>query len=72
MLEFALLALAGSAAATTITTDRSVAVGKTFDYVIAGGGLAGITVGNKVSLNAFAVIFSKASYFFGTHCSCVC
>ena len=48
MLSITLLALAGAVAATTITTDRSVAVGKTFDYIIVGGGLSGITVGNKV------------------------
>jgi choline dehydrogenase len=45
----ALLALAGAASATVITSDRTVAVNQTFDYVIVGAGLTGITVGNKVS-----------------------
>jgi hypothetical protein len=34
--------------ATLVTNDTSVAADKTFDYVIVGAGLAGITVANKV------------------------
>jgi hypothetical protein len=40
--------LLGGVCATTVTNDTSVAANKTFDYVIAGAGLSGIVVGNKV------------------------
>ena len=32
----------------TVTNDSSVAAGKTFDYIVAGAGLSGLTVGTKV------------------------
>ena len=41
-------ALAACSLATLVTNDTSVAANQTFDYVIVGGGLSGITVGNKV------------------------
>ena len=46
--SFIALVLATSAAATTITTNTTVAANQTFDYVIVGAGPGGITVGNKV------------------------
>ncbi|KAI5120562.1 hypothetical protein M0805_002512 [Coniferiporia weirii] len=69
MLAVALLALATAASAnsskrsqavSTITTDRTVAVEKTFDYVIVGGGLSGLTVGNKLSGQGYSVIVIEA------------
>ena len=50
MMRICLVAIAFAAhcLATTVTTDRAVAANQTFDYVIVGGGLSGITVGNKV------------------------
>ncbi|EJD00208.1 alcohol oxidase [Fomitiporia mediterranea MF3/22] len=55
-----LLLFAGSASATVITADRSVAVNKTFDYVVVGGGLAGLNVGNKLSGEGFSVLIIEA------------
>lgn len=43
----AIMALAGLACATVITDDAAVVASKTFDFVIVGAGLSGITVGNK-------------------------
>lgn len=43
------LALAAVATATTVTDDPATVSDKTFDFVIVGAGLAGITVANKVS-----------------------
>lgn len=43
-------------AATTITSDASVASGQTYDYVIAGAGLTGIVVGNKLSAKGYKVL----------------
>ncbi|KAL5522853.1 hypothetical protein ACEPAG_8871 [Sanghuangporus baumii] len=60
MLSISLLALACVAAATTITTDRSVAVNQTFDYIIVGGGLSGITVANKLSGEGYSVLIIEA------------
>ncbi|THH04060.1 hypothetical protein EW145_g5799 [Phellinidium pouzarii] len=54
------LVLAGAAAVTTITSDRAVAVNKSFDYVIVGGGLSGLTVGNKLSGEGYSVIIIEA------------
>ncbi|KAH7092878.1 alcohol oxidase [Auriculariales sp. MPI-PUGE-AT-0066] len=58
----ALTVLGGAVAsrATVITSDRSVAVGKTFDYIIAGGGLTGITVANKLSAAGNTVLIIEA------------
>jgi len=42
--------LASFAGATIVSGDTAVAAGKTFDYVIVGAGLSGLTVGNKASL----------------------
>lgn len=42
-----LAALAGPTRATIVTDQAAAVSGKTFDYVIVGAGLSGITVGNK-------------------------
>ncbi|KAH8666906.1 alcohol oxidase [Xylariales sp. PMI_506] len=47
-------------AATTVTNDTAIAAGKTFDYVIVGAGLSGITVGNKLSAAGFSVLIIEA------------
>ncbi len=39
-----------------VTTDSSTAAGKTFDYIIIGGGLAGITVAARLSENASVTV----------------
>ncbi|KAH7092879.1 alcohol oxidase [Auriculariales sp. MPI-PUGE-AT-0066] len=46
--------------ATTITSDRKCAVDKWYDYVIAGGGLTGITVANKLSAAGNSVLIIEA------------
>lgn len=53
LLSLSFLAVAGTVGATTITTDHLVAVNQTFDYIVVGGGLTGITVANKVCLSLF-------------------
>ena len=35
---------------TMVTNDTDIAADKTFDYIIAGAGLSGLTVGNKVCM----------------------
>ena len=45
------LALTAAAAATTVTDDPAIASDKTFDFVVVGAGLAGITVANKVRIH---------------------
>ena len=52
MLAFALVFFARLIAATTITTNPADAANKSFDYIIAGGGLTGISVANKVRQRA--------------------
>lgn len=42
----------GSASATLITDIAADVEDKTFDYIVVGAGLAGITVSNKVSITA--------------------
>ncbi|KAH7098429.1 alcohol oxidase [Auriculariales sp. MPI-PUGE-AT-0066] len=51
---------ASTARATVITNDRSVAVGKTFDYIIAGGGPTSLTVANKLSAAGNSVLVIEA------------
>ncbi|CAJ2509874.1 Uu.00g057740.m01.CDS01 [Anthostomella pinea] len=46
--------------ATIVTNDTSVATNQTFDYVIVGAGLAGITVGNKLSGAGNSVLIIEA------------
>lgn len=46
--------------ATTITNDTSVASNKTFDYVVVGAGLTGITVGNILSEKGFSTLIIEA------------
>lgn len=43
------LAFTAVAAATTVTDNAAIVSDKTFDFVVVGAGLAGITVANKVS-----------------------
>ncbi|KAL1743688.1 hypothetical protein HDZ31DRAFT_40382 [Schizophyllum fasciatum] len=45
---------------TTITGDASVADGKAFDYIIAGGGLTGLVVANKLSAAGNSVLVVEA------------
>ncbi|KAI5829486.1 alcohol oxidase [Schizophyllum commune Tattone D] len=56
----ALLASARSVFGTTITDDASVAASKSFDYIIAGGGLTGLVVGNKLSGAGYSVLIVEA------------
>ncbi|KAK1749758.1 hypothetical protein QBC47DRAFT_439789 [Echria macrotheca] len=44
----------------TVTNDTTVADGKSFDYVIVGAGLSGLTVGNKLSNKGFSVLIIEA------------
>lgn len=45
---------------TTVTNDTSLAANRTFDYVIVGAGLTGITVGNKLSEKGFSTLIIEA------------
>lgn len=47
-LQVCIGAFASAAGATTVTDNAAFASNKTFDFVIAGAGLSGITVANKV------------------------
>ncbi|PAV20424.1 alcohol oxidase [Pyrrhoderma noxium] len=60
MLAFALVFFARLIAATTITTDPADTANKSFDYIIAGGGLTGITVANKLSSQGYSVLIIEA------------
>ncbi|KAH8109511.1 alcohol oxidase [Phellopilus nigrolimitatus] len=61
MLSLVLFTLASfAAAATTITTDSSAVVDKTFDYIVVGAGLTGITVANKLSGAGHSVLIIEA------------
>lgn len=42
------LGFSSLAGAVVVTDDTTIAADKTFDYVVVGAGLAGITVSNKV------------------------
>ncbi|KAF7317884.1 Alcohol oxidase [Mycena kentingensis (nom. inval.)] len=53
-------ALLIGAQATTITTDKSVAANKSFDYVVAGAGLSAIVVGTKLSAQGYSVLLIEA------------
>ncbi|KAK4454486.1 hypothetical protein QBC34DRAFT_393518 [Podospora aff. communis PSN243] len=55
-----ILGLHGWTLGTTVTNDSSVAAGKTFDYIIAGAGLSGLVVGNKLSGKGFSVLIIEA------------
>ncbi|KAH7044678.1 alcohol oxidase [Auriculariales sp. MPI-PUGE-AT-0066] len=57
---FTVLSSAVASRATVITTDRSAVVDNTFDYIIAGGGLTGITVANKLSAAGNSVLIIEA------------
>ena len=45
---------------TTVTNATSVAANQTFDYVIVGAGLTGITVGNKLSEKGYTTLIIEA------------
>jgi hypothetical protein len=47
-LKAVIAALIAATSSTVITDNPALAANKTFDFVIVGAGLAGITVGNKV------------------------
>lgn len=53
-------ALVGIAHATTVTNDTTVAANNTFDYVIVGAGLSGITVANKLSSKGYSTLIIEA------------
>ncbi|KAH8898782.1 GMC oxidoreductase [Thozetella sp. PMI_491] len=59
LLAFA-LAVSLGVSGTTVTNDTAVAADKTFDYVIVGAGLAGLTVGNKLSGRGHSVLIIEA------------
>ncbi|KAF7324160.1 Alcohol oxidase [Mycena kentingensis (nom. inval.)] len=46
--------------ASTITADKAVVAGKTFDYVVAGAGLSGIVVGTKLAEEGYSVLLIEA------------
>jgi len=52
--------LCGLVSTTTVTNDTTIADGKTFDYIIAGAGLSGLTVGNKLSAKGYSVLIIEA------------
>ncbi|KAJ7695029.1 hypothetical protein B0H17DRAFT_1056102 [Mycena rosella] len=54
------LAISLGAFGTKISTDSSVASGRTFDYVVAGAGLSGIVVGTKLSAQGYSVLLIEA------------
>ncbi|KAK9793658.1 hypothetical protein AB5N19_04130 [Seiridium cardinale] len=56
----ALLLICAFSHATLITDDVAIATNKTFDYVVVGAGLTGITVGNKLSGAGFSVLLIEA------------
>jgi choline dehydrogenase len=54
------LGLHGWTLGTTVTNDSSVAAEKSFDYIVAGAGLSGLVVGNKLSGKGFSVLVIEA------------
>lgn len=52
--------LTGYVCATTVTNDTGVAANKSFDYVIVGAGLSGITVANILSEKGFSTLLIEA------------
>ncbi|KAJ7460669.1 hypothetical protein FB451DRAFT_1405213 [Mycena latifolia] len=54
------LAVSLGAFATKISSDSTVASGRTFDYVVAGAGLSGIVVGTKLSAKGYSVLLIEA------------
>ena len=43
-----------------VTNDSSVAAGHIFDYIVAGAGLSGLVVGNKLSGRGYSVLIIEA------------
>lgn len=48
------------ACATLVTNDTRIAVNQTYDYVIVGAGLSGITVANKLSERGYSTLVIEA------------
>ncbi|KAK9435440.1 GMC oxidoreductase [Metarhizium brunneum] len=59
-LQVCIGAFASAAGATTVTDNAAFASNKTFDFVIAGAGLSGITVANKLSGQGHSVLLMEA------------
>ncbi|KAK8932275.1 Glucose oxidase [Metarhizium anisopliae] len=59
-LQLCIGAFASAAGATTVTDNAAFASNKTFDFVIAGAGLSGITVANKLSGQGHSVLLVEA------------
>ncbi|KFG83637.1 GMC oxidoreductase [Metarhizium anisopliae] len=59
-LQLSIGAFASAAGATTVTDNAAFASNKTFDFVIAGAGLSGITVANKLSGQGHSVLLVEA------------
>ncbi|ROV90476.1 hypothetical protein VSDG_08449 [Cytospora chrysosperma] len=53
--------LATLAQATVVTNDTSVAANQTFDYVVVGAGLTGITVGNKLTSSSWTIWYDPVT-----------
>ncbi|KAG8424798.1 hypothetical protein J3458_001560 [Metarhizium acridum] len=53
-------AFASAAEATVVTDNAALAANKTFDFVVAGAGLSGITVANKLSGQGHSVLLIEA------------
>ncbi|KAK4212696.1 glucose oxidase [Rhypophila decipiens] len=54
------LAVSWKVACTVVTNDTNIAAGKTYDYVIAGAGLSGLTVGSRLSAKGHSVLIIEA------------
>ncbi|KAM7189607.1 GMC oxidoreductase [Rhypophila sp. PSN 637] len=54
------LAVSWKVACTVVTNNTNIAAGKTFDYVIAGAGLSGLTVGSRLSAKGHSVLIIEA------------
>lgn len=57
---FIALTQAGFTCATLVTNDTRIAANQTYDYVIVGAGLSGITVANKLSRQGFSTLVIEA------------
>ncbi|KIY52405.1 alcohol oxidase [Fistulina hepatica ATCC 64428] len=56
----ALCASTAFASQSLVTNDTSQVVGKTYEYIIAGGGLTGLTVANKLAMAGHSVLVIEA------------
>ncbi|KAH8827160.1 hypothetical protein DL96DRAFT_1235009 [Flagelloscypha sp. PMI_526] len=60
LFSIAVLSSSSYVSGTVITDDASTVVGKTFDFVIAGGGLTGLVTANKISAKGYTVLVIEA------------